>query len=201
MTTPLSADNYAKILNFCELHNIDPDDFIKQRLGMPVCIDLSRLVNKGCVELYSGAVINIFNPKPETINVEDIAEGLAYQYRWSGHSKSKITVAEHSVRVSWRANNKIAALFHDASEGLGLNDMATPIKSGMREYQFIEDNLMTCVAQRFGFNWPLDTDVKAADRAELLREWKFVVTKPDAEVWSPELAKTIFLEHYASYSK
>ena len=151
----------------------------------------------GIVRTHSGNYIDVFHPEPEMFLKEDIAEGIAYCYRWRGQTKfgSKITVAEHSMNVAWRANNHndfIAGLFHDASEGI-LADVPSPIKADMKLYKEIEARVMFAIALRFGFSWPLSLAVKRHDAIELHLEFDDCMLNDNYKALSPEAAKAAWL--------
>ncbi len=59
---------------------------------------------------------------------------------------------------------------HDASEAY-LLDIPRPIKNKLSNYKEIEDNLMSLIASKFGFEYPLFPEVKAIDDLMLQREW------------------------------
>jgi hypothetical protein len=162
----------------------------------------NTLFSGNWIRAHSGTYVNVFDPKPEMFLIEDIAEGLAYKYRWGGHSSVKITVAEHSVMVSngLPIRHKLAGLLHDASEAY-LSDIPSPIKQLLPEYKTIEDNVMACIALKFGFSWPLSTRVKTEDWNMLQREWSFAVVKNTWINWSNEKAKDFFLRKFATITK
>lgn len=79
-----------------------------------------------------------FDPKPNTIDLTDIALGLVNKARFSGQTREFYSVAAHSVRVadvvkSWTVRPVVvlAALLHDAHEAY-LADIPTPLKSFMQ---------------------------------------------------------------------
>ena len=52
------------------------------------------------VPLYTGGRFNPLDPDPKLVDLQDIAWGLAHAYRYGGHSKPSITVAEHCIMSS-----------------------------------------------------------------------------------------------------
>lgn len=137
---------------------------------------MENLFEKDKIRTYSGIYIDVFNPKPSDITIEDIATGLSRQPRWSGQSKVFYSVARHSIEVAQLASKelKIAALLHDASEAY-LGDMPSPIKSRLPDYKKMEENLMKCIALKFDFQYPLNPDVKLFDEYRLKIEWENVM--------------------------
>ena len=59
--------------------------------------------------MLSGRMLNLADPSPLDIEIEDIAHGLARVARWNGQTKGKnsLSVAQHSVIVE-----KIARALH-----------------------------------------------------------------------------------------
>lgn len=140
------------------------------------------------IRTFSGIYINPFYPEPEQINIIDIAHALANQCRFSGHTQRFYSVAEHCI---WTANRIskiskrfgrmfidhsliIAALLHNASEAY-LVDIPSPIKHQLAKYKIAEDNLMTMIAKCFGFDWPMNIEVKRVDQEALAWEWNNVI--------------------------
>lgn len=79
---------------------------------------------------HSGRVVDIVNPDPSTLVIEDVAHALARINRYTGHSDDPISVAQHAVLVSTLVPPEAAAwgLLHDASEAY-LGDWSTPVKA------------------------------------------------------------------------
>lgn len=102
---------------------------------------------------YTGKQVRPLTPDPSTICIEDIAHSLANQCRFTGHTKSFYSVAQHSVIVSEICDYKDAmwGLLHDGSEAY-LSDIARPLKSqkGLGDiYKEAEKNLMLAIADKF----------------------------------------------------
>lgn len=132
-----------------------------------------NLYAENCIRTVSGIYINVFDPKPEMISIEDIAHALSYQCRFGGHLPKFYSVAQHSLNCSYLTEEpklKLAALLHDASEAY-LLDIPRPIKKGLSNYKEIEDRLMTLIADTFGFEWPLHESIKQVDETMLQLEW------------------------------
>ncbi len=150
----------------------------------------------GFIRTFTGNVIDVFNPKPEDICIEDIAHALSNLCRFGGHSRRFYSVAEHSIRCAdeiENRRNRMAALMHDASEAY-LVDLPSPIKAAIPEYKKYEDQLMQVIAQKFGFKYPLCLEVKAIDRALLMKEWNELIMPNGATfTLDPFEARTEFL--------
>ena len=128
--------------------------------------------------MLSGRRLDILNPSPLDIEIEDIAHGLARVSRWNGQTRGKhsFSVAQHCVLVERlvRANAPkldqkwyLAALLHDAPEYV-IGDMITPFKSNLgKSYKEIEASLMEAVHLRFGLPARIpDAITKSIKRAD-----------------------------------
>jgi hypothetical protein len=118
------------------------------------------------------------DPRPEEIDILDIANALSKQCRFAGHTNEFYSVAEHSVYVSYMTLDPLQGLLHDASEAY-LVDMPSPIKKAMSQYGAVEDTIMNAIAKKFGFDWPKSEDTEDADRAMLIEEAKALLNNPD----------------------
>jgi hypothetical protein len=120
------------------------------------------------IETHKGVKFEFLDPKPEMINIEDIAHALSHQCRFTGHSYHYYSVAEHSVYVMQLCSqrNKLAGLLHDASEAY-LTDVASPVKKFLSNYKEMEDKIMKAIAERFGFRYPFEEEVHDADKDQL----------------------------------
>lgn len=130
--------------------------------------------------MLSGRRLDLLDPSPMDIEIEDIAHGLARVARWNGQTigEHAFSVAQHSVVVEeicahikpdlepkWR----LAALLHDASEYV-IGDMISPFKAALGvDYKTFEERLETAIHVRFGIPAktpiPIKKLIKQADRA------------------------------------
>ena len=129
--------------------------------------------------MLSGRRLDLLDPTPLDIEIEDIAHGLAFVARWNGQTLGDwpYSVAEHSILVEdlfaraqpsapprWR----LAALLHDAPEYV-IGDMISPVKAAVgSDYGVLEARLAAAIRLRFGLpaDLPLRIGraIKAADR-------------------------------------
>lgn len=129
--------------------------------------------------MLSGRRLDLLDPTPMDIEVEDIAHGLAFVARWNGQTQGDFpySVAEHSLLVEtligrtfpeietkWR----LAALLHDAPEYV-IGDMISPVKDAVGPgYGDLDDRLTAAIHLRFGLPAvlpaPVKKKIKAADR-------------------------------------
>jgi uncharacterized protein len=133
--------------------------------------------------MLSGRRLDLLDPSPLDIEIEDIAHGLAFVARWNGQTAGDFpfSVAEHSLLVEtlfariaprpeprWR----LAALLHDAPEYV-IGDMISPVKDAVGpDYAALDRRLAAAVRLRFGLPADLPPAVKAAiKRADKLSAW------------------------------
>jgi hypothetical protein len=138
------------------------------------------------IQTYSGRQFFPLDPRVEDFALVDIASGLAKECRYAGQCLEFYSVAEHSIlmtleaeRLGFSLRDRRAALFHDGSEGIGLRDMARPIKPMLSNYKTIESGIMIKIAAWADFDWPLPAHVKALDeRIGLTEEVQIMSEKP-----------------------
>lgn len=130
--------------------------------------------------MLSGRRLDILDPSPLDVEIEDIAHGLARVARWNGQTTGPLpfNVAQHSVIVldmcmqlkpDWSADWQLAALLHDAPEYV-IGDMISPFKSALGEhYKRVERGLQRAIHLRFSLPADLpesvERSIKKADRA------------------------------------
>ena len=141
------------------------------------------LAERAWQRMLSGRRLDILNPSPLDIEIEDIAHGLARVSRWNGQTRGKhsFSVAQHSVMVERlvRANAPkldqkwyLAALLHDSPEYV-IGDMITPFKHVLGGvYHEIETGLDHAVNIRFGLPPIIPDSVKRTiKRADRMAAW------------------------------
>ena len=123
------------------------------------------------IKTFSGLKMYPLDPRPEEISLTDIAHALSNICRYTGHCREFYSVAQHSVYVSVYASeaNAMWGLMHDASEAY-LCDIARPVKRFLSGYHEAEDNLMKCIAEKFGMSWPMPEEIKTLDNRFLMAE-------------------------------
>lgn len=133
--------------------------------------------------MLSGRRLDLLDPTPMDIEVEDIAHGLAFVARWNGqtHGDYAYSVAEHSILVvdihtrlapNSPAKWQLAALLHDAPEYV-IGDMISPVKAAVGPgYGALDDRLTAAIHLRFGLPAVLPKSVKATiKRADKISAW------------------------------
>ena len=133
--------------------------------------------------MLSGRRLDLLDPSPLDVEIEDIAHGLAFVARWNGQTFGEFpySVAEHSLLVEriygllapkaptkWR----LAALMHDAPEYV-IGDMISPVKAAVGPgYKAMDTRLMEAVHIRFGIPAEIPKAVKAQiKRADRISAW------------------------------
>ncbi len=128
--------------------------------------------------MLSGRRLDLLDPSPVDIEIEDIAHGLARVARWNGqtHGDHAFSVAQHCVVVTDICHalkpdipneQGLMALLHDAPEYV-IGDMISPFKSALGiDYRKFEDRLEAAIHIRFGLPAkspaPLKRLIKKAD--------------------------------------
>jgi 5'-deoxynucleotidase YfbR-like HD superfamily hydrolase len=111
--------------------------------------------------MLSGRRLDLLNPSPFDIEIEDIARGLARVARWNGQTigDHAFSVAEHSVIVERLLGDihptatpaeRLTALLHDAAEYV-IGDMISPFKNALGlDYKAFESRLEEAIHLRYG---------------------------------------------------
>jgi len=133
---------------------------------------LQNLV-KPVIITRSGKKLDLLYPDPEQIEALDIAHALAHLCRFTGHTKTFYSVAQHSILVAEQVPRSMAreALLHDAAEAY-VGDVSTPLKLMLPEYQVIERRIQEAIQLRFGlcFSDENRLRIKQADTVLLATE-------------------------------
>ena len=122
--------------------------------------------------MLSGRRLDLLDPSPFDIEIEDIAHGLARVARWNGqtYGDHAFSVAQHCMLVEdivaqlkpgiaqrWR----LAALLHDAPEYV-VGDLISPFKAAVGlDYKSLENKLLSAIHLRFGLPAHLPEDITA----------------------------------------
>ncbi|HUF85857.1 MAG TPA: HD family hydrolase [Thermohalobaculum sp.] len=129
--------------------------------------------------MLSGRRLDLLDPSPLDIEIEDIAHGLARVARWNGQTVGDhpFSVAQHSLLVEQLVRRlkpkagpaeRLAALLHDAPEYV-IGDMISPFKAAIGlDYRAFEARLGSAIRIRFDLAAdppaPLEKLIKRADR-------------------------------------
>jgi len=167
------------------------------------------------IQTFKGIKFYPFDPRPEEVDIEDIAHALSMLCRFTGHTKTFYSVAQHSIGVSFHCgDDALWGLMHDASEAY-LADIARPVKkhAGFHFYRQVEDSVMNAVCSKFGLNPVQPKSVTEADELLLVSEardfmsplvpgWQYIPENGYKELpyritsVSPEYAEKRFLTRF-----
>ncbi len=129
--------------------------------------------------MLSGRRLDLIDPSPLDIEIEDIAHGLARVARWNGQTEGPeiFSVAQHSLLVEAAfaalvplatAAESLSALLHDAPEYV-IGDMISPFKAVVGgDYKRVEERLLGAIRVRYGLPATVEAElakaIKEADR-------------------------------------
>ena len=172
---------------------------------------LGVLCSNPVVGTFSGRTVNLMQPDPSQICVEDIARSLSMQCRWNGHVRSFYSVAEHCVRCSDVVPPEAAAwaLMHDAAEAY-IGDIPTPVKRMLPEAARAEERLLLAIAEALGLTLPIPDEAWWADQTLTSTECRDLagrcypvcecthapLTEPIRLVATPRQAELLFLRRW-----
>lgn len=163
---------------------------------------------------WSGQKFFPLDPRPDEINIGDIAHALANQCRFNGHTTKFYSVAEHVWHCSYLVPPEFAleALLHDAAEAY-VGDIIRPLKlipDIKAVYGPIEEAVERAVAERFDLVYPWPEWVKKADEMMVTAEMdqiiksehkghlhdSSVIAKREVLCLGPFLAEQTFLDRF-----
>jgi len=172
----------------------------------------------GWILTYTGKQFYPLSPRPEDIDIEDIAHALSMSCRFTGHTKRFYSVAEHCAVMAYNVVNDLnttkvetlAVLLHDASEAY-LSDIARPVKPLLTNYMAVEARLTDIINRRFGIHGAaheMREIIKVADIRMLATEKEQLMPSTDVPwpsidgvkpfygglpCWAPSKAKAEFM--------
>ena len=122
---------------------------------------MAKQPSRAWQRMLSGRRLDLLNPSPLDVEIEDIAHGLARVARWNGQTKGEhaFSVAQHCVlveRLTAELNPRLArearlmALLHDSPEYV-VGDLISPFKAAVGiDYRDFELTLLAAIHLRFG---------------------------------------------------
>jgi uncharacterized protein len=151
------------------------------------------------MQTFTGRKVDVQEPDPSMVDIEDIAHALSLVCRFGGHCRDFYSVAEHSLLVEREARSRrpsirlvpqfqLACLLHDAAEAY-IGDIVTPVKLACQDevvtgtrpggtvkksfLHCLENKWLSAIEQRFGLDHLLSVSpviVKEADDLALAKE-------------------------------
>lgn len=134
-------------------------------------VDRTSGKDRAWQRMLSGRRLDLLDPSPLDIEIEDIAHGLARVARWNGQTigEHAYSVAQHSLLVEQIFNRlvpdasvewQMLALLHDAPEYV-IGDMISPFKAVMGgNYKLIEERLESAIHLRFSLPASISANLK-----------------------------------------
>lgn len=118
-------------------------------------MNLSQVSDAGVhyqfITTCSGRILNLMDPDPDSIDIEDVATGLANNCRFSGQLPVHYSVAAHSLVMADLMDDEEAqryALLHDASEAY-IIDLPRPVKALCPDYKEVERRIQGAVMDKY----------------------------------------------------
>jgi uncharacterized protein len=160
----------------------------------------------------TGRHFSYLDPRPEDIHILDIAQGLACESRYNGHTRSFYSVAQHAWHASQIVprEHALEALLHDATEAY-CKDIPRPLKELLPDYQEIEERVDGTIRAAFGLQGSMHPAVKNADLVLLATERRDLMPEDDTPwpildgirpldrkiiAMQPSRAQALFLKRY-----
>lgn len=109
---------------------------------------------------FTGRLFYPLDPRPEDIDIVDIAHALSQKVRYNGHCSEFYTVGAHSIQVAAECQRRwpddpmraLWGLFHDAGEAY-LPDIPRPFKSGdIGDLRGAEEAILKVASARLGLD-------------------------------------------------
>ncbi|HEY0983534.1 hypothetical protein [Schlesneria sp.] len=146
------------------------------------------------IRTRSGHYLDLLNPRPEQIDIKDIAGALSKICRFGGQIERFYSVAQHSLHCAqvaelWypgRLDVRRAVLMHDAAEAY-IGDIVKPLKCLLDKVEMIESLIEGAIATRFGIDFTSSFDeVRRIDQGMLIAERDALFSRGDGQKWTGE---------------
>lgn len=143
---------------------------------------------------FTGRRIDPVDPRTYNIDIMDIAHALSHLCRFTGHTRTFYSVAQHCLLASYHVEERYAleALLHDATEAY-INDLSRPLKHHpkMQAYVDIEELMDTVIRKRYGLPATMSPAVKQVDGKLVIDEALTLLTETTWTDGHPRLGITI----------
>lgn len=167
------------------------------------------------IATYSGAKIDVTDPDPDGIHLEDIARGLSWLPRYRAQTSTLYAVSAHCVNLARYVQQTyppgtrntaatLYALLHDAPEAY-VGDLPYPLRGLAPALAEIERKLMRVIWQKLtGLQWPTQEEiafVTEADRRIVGDEWRKLMPHHDTDGIPEPLGADLYIGHGANAYK
>ena len=152
--------------------------------GAGYCLGKPTVLDRGpWFETVCGRKFYFLDPRPEDINIEELAISMSNQCRFGGHVNRFWSLASHSLLVSSLCpeKKKLGRLMHDSPEGV-MGDVITPLKMLLPDYMAIYNPIAKMVEKKYNLNFE-DPDIKKADNIALMTEKRDLRDFKSGIVW------------------
>ena len=125
----------------------------------------------GWMITFTGRRFWPLDPRPNEVDIRDIAHSLSLKCRYGGHTRRHFSVAEHCCLMAGhfirlgRPDLARWALMHDGAEAYGLGDAIRPVKPFLDGFAAIEAEVAEAIFVHVGLSGEMPPEVKAADNA------------------------------------
>lgn len=130
------------------------------------------MIDKNCISTISHIRFNPTEPKPENIEITDIAHSLSMLTRANGHFKKFFSVARHSINCANEAKMRgyseklqLLCLLHDSAEAY-IGDMTRPLKLKIPEFSQIEKKYQTVIFSKYIPEGLTEAEISLAKRID-----------------------------------
>lgn len=182
--------------------------------------------NRPWMQTASGGKFHLINPEPAQVDIKDIAEALAKQSRFGGHTQTFFySIAQHNCLLVdlLPLAAKPYGLLHDAYTAY-TGELMKPVrdmlnaKAGYDIWSIVTADIKRATHEAFGLQWPphhaVQNMVREADRIMLATErrdiladgpnWEIPLPAPDKKTiraWTWVEAHENFLERFDAVCK
>jgi len=176
----------------------------------------------GYITTFTGKHFNPLDPKPDLLDLVDIAHALSLTCRAAGHVKTFYSVGQHSIACAREAEArgysqkvKLLCLLHDASEAY-LVDVPRPLKPELGSYLKIEEKLLDMIWVKFVGSIPNEDELRKIKEIddqmmsyeflrlmpeELDSDYDKIISRPSCKTNNPQNVEADFLRDYLYYMR
>lgn len=127
-----------------------------------------------------GHKVHFLRPRPEQIDIRDIAHALSRICRFNAHTIHPYYVGQHLCLCHDHAPTEARkeAFAHDWQEAF-CTDCPSPLKALMPQFSEIEHRLERVIARKWHLRYPWSATIKDIDQRALLTEMRDLTNRKD----------------------